>query len=307
MTRLRTVSLMKTRKDVVPYYKEINELLASIPMPHRTCNPNLHCLRLNRNEHSIYMPPFKRGFYFVALLTHADKTRIEYTEGKVTNTKFILAFQPPGLVYSFHRHKETLGYILYFKPACFSFFKPAIEEEFPFFENLHTDVLEITQKRFSELSRHFEEVFVSYENTNDSIHRVACLKLLALLYQLRDIAAFSQYEQRPVTQRQALLKKFSRLLNNHYIEKRTVDEYAQLLSVSANHLSQAIKIASGKNALAHINERLLSEAKSLISFTELDMVEIAYRLAFSDAANFGKFFKKHTGITPLKFREKSTQ
>jgi AraC family transcriptional regulator, transcriptional activator of pobA len=299
------MDFMKSRKDVVPYYKEINELLAHIPTPQRTTNPNLHCLRLSRNERSMYMPPFKRGFYFVALLTSADKTRIEFTEGSVSDTKFILAFQPPGLVYSFHRHKETLGYILYFKPECFSFFKPAIEEEFPFFDNLHTDVLEITPRRFSELSPHFEDVFVSYENSTDSTHRVTCLKLLALLYQLKDIAAFSQYEQRAVTQQQALLKKFIRLLNNHYIEKRTVEEYAQLLSVSANHLSQAIKLASGKNALTHINERLLSEAKSLISFTELDMAEIAYRLAFSDPANFGKFFKKHTGMTPLKFRAQS--
>jgi AraC family transcriptional activator of pobA len=298
---------MSNKKYIIPYYKEINDLLVAIPLPHRTNNPDLFCLRLKENERSIYMPPFKRGFYFVALLTNAGQTKINITEGKIANTTSILAFQPPGLVYSFHRHSETTGYILYFKPGCFNFFKPAIEKEFPFFENLHTDVLEITQEKIAEISPHFEEVFVAYENTNAARHTVACLKLLALLYQLRDIAAFSQYQHRPVTPQQVLLKKFTRLVNNYYIEKRTVDEYAQLLSVTANHLSQSIKLASGKNALVFINERLVSEAKSLISFTDFDMAEIAYRLDFSDPANFGKFFKRHTGITPFEFRQRSAK
>lgn len=296
---------MKTGKNIIPYYKDINTLLAELPLPRRTKNPDFFCLRLRGIEQSIYMPPFKRGFYFVAMLINADKTKIEVSENKVTNKKSILVFQPPGLVYSFHRHSETTGYILYFKQECFSFFKPAIETEFPFFENLHTDVLEISQEEFSKLSPHFEEVFVDYENANDPTHKVASLKLLALLYKLKDIAAFSQYQLRTITPQQVMLKKFTRLVNNNYIEKRTVEEYAQLLSVTANHLSQSIKLASGKNALAHINERLLSEAKSLISFTDFDMSEIAYRLDFSDAANFGKFFKKHTGLTPAQFRHSS--
>ncbi len=298
---------MKTAKNNIPYFKDINTLLAELPLPQRTSNPDLFCLRLRGVEQSIYMPPFRRGFYFIALLTNAGKTKIEVTGNKVTNKKSILVFQPPGLVYSFHRHSETTGYILYFKQECFSFFKPAIETEFPFFENLHTDVLDISQEVVSKLLPDFEEVFVAYENANEPAYKVACLKLLALLYKLKDTAAFSQYQLRAITPQQALLKKFSRLVNNYYIEKRTVEEYAQMLSVTANHLSQSIKTSSGKNALAHINGRLLSEAKSLISFTDFDMSEIAYRLGFSDTANFGKFFKKHTGFTPLAFRQQSAR
>ena len=76
-----------------------------------------------------------------------------------------------------------------------------------------------------------------------------------------------------------------------------------MLNVTPNHLSQSIKSASDKNALSYINERLLSEAKSLIQFTDFDIAEIAYQLNFSDPANFGKFFKKHTDQTPLQFRK----
>jgi AraC-like DNA-binding protein len=50
----------------------------------------------------------------------------------------------------------------------------------------------------------------------------------------------------------------------------------------------------------------LTESKSLIRFTEFDIAEIAYQLNFSDPANFGKFFKKHTGQTPVEFRKLKT-
>jgi AraC-like DNA-binding protein len=90
------------------------------------------------------------------------------------------------------------------------------------------------------------------------------------------------------------------------LEKRTIEEFAELLFVTSNHLSQSVKAVSNKNALSFINERIMKEAKSIIQFTNLDIAEIAYQLNFSDPANFGKFFKKYSDLTPLEYRRKST-
>ncbi|HEU4903262.1 MAG TPA: helix-turn-helix domain-containing protein, partial [Flavisolibacter sp.] len=87
----------------------------------------------------------------------------------------------------------------------------------------------------------------------------------------------------------------------------TIEEYADLLFITPNHLSQSIKTASGKNALAFINERIMTEAKSLILYTDFDMAQIAWQLNFSDPANFGKFFKRQAGLTPLAFRRAKTK
>ncbi|MBK8703489.1 MAG: AraC family transcriptional regulator [Saprospiraceae bacterium] len=158
--------------------------------------------------------------------------------------------------------------------------------------------------KFQEFSPHFEEVFSAYENTNDNQHKVATIKFLALLYQLKEYTnAFKQWEEGFTTPQQILFQKFIQLVNNFYIEKRTIEDYAAMLNVTPNHLSQSVKSAFGKNALSFINDRLLAEAKSLIQFTDFDIAEIAYQLNFSDPANFGKFFKKHTDLTPLEFRK----
>jgi len=290
----------------IPYYKDINDFLKSIPSEYETRNPNFFCLRLKENDGSIsnYKPPFRKDFYFIALVSNAGNTKITYDNTNVTKLNSFLVFQSPGLLYSFYRDKSAHGYLIYFKKECFSFFKPAFEKEFPFFNILHTNFFKLNEAKFQEFAPHFEEVFLSYENTNDNQHKVATIKLLALLYQLKEFTtAFKQWEEGFTTPQQILLHKFVQLVNNFYIEKRTIEEYATLLHVTPNYLSQSIKSASGKNALSYINDRLLSEAKSLIEFTDFDIAEIAYQLNFSDPANFGKFFKKHTGFTPLEYRK----
>ncbi|MGZ5135994.1 MAG: helix-turn-helix domain-containing protein [Flavitalea sp.] len=297
-------------KNSIPLYTEINDFLTSIPSDFRSSNPDFYCLRLKEYEGSMsnYKPPFRKGFYFVALVSNAGKTKITYDNTNVTELNSFLVFQAPGLLYSFYRDNSANGYLIYFRKECFSFFKPQFEKEFPFFDILHTNFFKLNQSKFREFAPYFEEVFSAYETSNDSRHTVASIKLLALLYQLRDFTmAFKQWEEGFTTPQQILLRKFIQLVNNFYIEKRTIEEYAAMLHVTANYLSQSVKAASDKNALAWINERLLEEAKSIILFTELDISEIAYQLNFSDPANFGKFFKKHTNQTPLEFRKSKNQ
>jgi AraC-like DNA-binding protein len=301
---------MEKVKSIIPYYKEINDFLASIPTAYRTDNPFFYCLRLKENEDSIsnYKPPFRKDFYFIALVTNAAKTKIVYDNTNVTKLNSFLVFQCPGLLYSFHRDNPANGYLIYFKKECFSFFKPDFEKEFPFFNILHTNFFKLNQTKFKDFAPHFEEVFTAYENATDRQHKVASVKLLALLYELKDFTiAFNQWEQGFTTPQQILFQKFIQHVNNYYIDKRTVEEYAQLLFVTSNYLSQSVKEASEKNALSFINERIMSEAKSLIQFTQFDIAEIAYQLNFSDPANFGKFFKKHSGQTPLEFRKSKTK
>ncbi|MDO9187664.1 MAG: hypothetical protein Q7W13_16770 [Bacteroidia bacterium] len=175
---------MEGRDDIIPNYKDINDFLSSIPSNYKTKNPNFFCLRLKENEGSIsnYKPPFRKDFYFIALVSNAGKTKITYDNTNVTKLNSFLVFQSPGLLYSFYRDNSANGYLIYFKKECFSFFKPDFEKEFPFFNILHTNFFKLNEAKFQEFAPHFEEVFSAYENTNDNQHKVASIKLLALLY-----------------------------------------------------------------------------------------------------------------------------
>ena len=296
---------MKREKAGLPYYTEINDFLASIPWPNRTTNPDFYCLRLKKldQDMQVYRPPFKRSFYFFALLYNSGKIEVSYGDQTVHDPDSYLVLHSPNLVYSFAHNNNLEGYVIYFKPGCFSFFKPDFHQQFPLFDPLHTNLFKFDRIIFNQLAPHFEAVFNAYEQSAKAQHIEARVKLLGLLYHLEDFALETKKDIRPASTQHLLQRKFVQLIDNYYIDKRTVQEYADMLSITANYLSQSVKQASGKNALTFIAERLATEARSLIRYTDFDIAEIAYQLNFSDPANFGKFFKKQTGLSPSEFRK----
>lgn len=295
-----------TKANQIPFYKEINDFLEGINSIHRTKDPNYFCLRMEdtyphtRNV----MPPFKKAFYFISFVTNAGNTAIQYDQNNESKLDSFLVCQSPGHIYSWHRDKEVKGYLIYFKKELFSFFRPDLEKEFPFFNVLHTNFFRINRNSFQKYELAFKNIFDAYNTANEPNHRLAAVRFLELLYQLKEFtAATQQWSQGFSTPQEIVHQKFLQLINNYYIEKRTVEDYAELMNISAKYLSQTIKQTTGKNALSFINDRLVAEAKTLIQFTTLDISEIAYQLNFSDPANFGKFFKKHAQLTPLEFRK----
>jgi AraC-like DNA-binding protein len=58
-----------------------------------------------------------------------------------------------------------------------------------------------------------------------------------------------------------------------------------------------------KSPLEIIRERLISEAKRLLFYSDKSIKEIAYELGFEDAAHFSKFFKNYTNQNPSNVRK----
>jgi len=80
-------------------------------------------------------------------------------------------------------------------------------------------------------------------------------------------------------------------------------DYAELLYITPNHLNALCKDLLGIQAGEVIRNRILLEAKRLLTNPLLTITEIALQLNFNDNSYFTKFFKKSTGITPEEFRK----
>jgi AraC family transcriptional regulator, transcriptional activator of pobA len=297
---------MSKNNKYITNYLEINDFLASISKIHRTKNQLLYCLKIEARSDAIVSvkAPYRKEFYFFSLITNANETEISYDSSKLQNLESFLAFQSPGQIYSFNRNPEANGYVIYFKKELFDFFKPDFENAFPFFNPLKKSFFPITNERFNLFSQKFKNIMLEFNKAIDGKSDLVNYLLLALLEELKQfIQTQNQLEQSFQSPNELLFRNYQMMVNKFYLSKRTVDEYAELLHVSSNHLSKTIKQVSGVNALQFITDRLIQEAKSLILFTDADIVEIAYQLNFSDAANFGKFFKKNTNMSPLEFRK----
>ncbi|MBK9628940.1 MAG: helix-turn-helix domain-containing protein [Flavobacteriales bacterium] len=98
-------------------------------------------------------------------------------------------------------------------------------------------------------------------------------------------------------------KRFLDLLETGYLAERQVSHYADLLSMSADHLNEQVKRRSGRTASSVIQDRLLLEAKRLLLHAELSIKEVGYALNMKDPAYFTRWFHKAAGVTPGAYRE----
>jgi len=83
-----------------------------------------------------------------------------------------------------------------------------------------------------------------------------------------------------------------------------MNEYADKLAITPNHLTQTVTLLTGKTTSQIIKAKQVLEIKRLLVHTNLSVTEIAGRLSFSDQSYFTKFFKRETGNTPLQYRNR---
>jgi len=99
------------------------------------------------------------------------------------------------------------------------------------------------------------------------------------------------------------VEQLRRLIDTNFRQQRLISFYAEKLAMTADRLNDHVKRATGVTAGHLIRQRVLTEAKRQLVFTNQPIHEIAYDLAFSDPSHFTRFFRKQTGTTPQAFRD----
>lgn len=97
------------------------------------------------------------------------------------------------------------------------------------------------------------------------------------------------------------------LIEQHYKEHWSSQNYADQLGFSLSRLNRASKAVLKQSVHDLIQDRLLLEAKRNLLYTARSIEEIAYDLGFKDPGYFSRFFKRTTGYPPGRFRAVSNQ
>jgi AraC-type DNA-binding domain-containing proteins len=122
---------------------------------------------------------------------------------------------------------------------------------------------------------------------------------VSAVYKSRDII-----EERNVSisRKSEQYRKLLSLIIENYKTNRTVSFYAGKLCVTSKYLGVIAKEVSGKPVSQLINGAVVLDAKSQLKNTNQTISQISDSLNFPNPSFFCKYFKKHTGVTPKKYR-----
>ena len=136
-------------------------------------------------------------------------------------------------------------------------------------------------------------------------YRIAMRGLLALIAieVVRSAVSRARSGAVTLTRADARVEQLRVLVDQHFRKERQISFYSEKLAMTPDRLNDHVKRATGVTAGHMIRQRVLTEAKRQLVFTNQPIHEIAYDLAFSDPSHFTRFFRKQTGTTPQAFRE----
>lgn len=100
-----------------------------------------------------------------------------------------------------------------------------------------------------------------------------------------------------------LIRRYYVLVDQHFKEKKMVQDYADLLLRSPKTLSNLFSTYGLPSPLRIIHERIEAEARRLLLYTHKNAKEIADILGFEDLSTFSRFFKKVTGQSITAYRK----
>ncbi|WP_298549097.1 AraC family transcriptional regulator [uncultured Aquimarina sp.] len=284
----------------------MNDLYRHINVPVQTSNSSLHIYRFSDfTKDSIEsIQPHTKDFHQVSFILGFGNSELNINDQKVNDLNSVLYFISPNHIYSWVRDQKIDGYILNFKQGFLPIKPEDFQGQFSFFRLDKLNAIPIEPEEKQRVIDIFEEFYSEYHQPRNSFsEEILRHYLQVVLYKCLDLYKKRVRTVDELPKNQGLFVKYQNLINNYYLSKRSIKEYAALLNVTPNHLSDAIKSSTGKNALYYINQRLLLEAKNLLKYGNEDIKQIAYTLNFASPSHFGKFFKKNTLKTPANYRK----
>jgi AraC-like DNA-binding protein/ligand-binding sensor protein len=115
--------------------------------------------------------------------------------------------------------------------------------------------------------------------------------------------AAEQKRENAAKRHERILTSVKEYIDQNYSNKITLDDAAGHVYISPSYLSKLIKILTGKSFRHLINMARIAEAMRLLTDTDKSLAEIAFLTGYEDHSYFTKVFKRHTKMTPAKYRK----
>lgn len=254
------------------------------------------------------VPYSRRDFYKITITLGNGK--VYFADKAHEVKKQALTFSNPQIPYKWeHLDKITGGVFCIFDQHFFHQFGNL--SQYSVYQPGGNRVYELSDEQLEKVSPVFQRMFEEF--SSDYIHkydvlRTLVLELIHFALKMQPSSDISDKQSQNASQRISTI--FLELLERQFpideshkaVHLRSASDFAEQLNVHVNHLNRAVKEITQKTTSQIIGERILQEAKILLKHSPWNVSEIAYSLGFAETTHFNNFFKKHTTLSPLKFR-----
>ncbi|MGV3588449.1 MAG: helix-turn-helix domain-containing protein [Adhaeribacter sp.] len=255
-------------------------------------------------QHAFIQKPHKHNFYIILLITQGTGTHtIDFKTYPVNpHTLFFLS---PGQVHAWQLAADTAGHILFFNPEFYRLAQPLGKiYRFPFFNTLlPKPTLLLPAGQVKPVTTIIQQMTAEQLNQQPQWDNAVASYLNILLILLSRVYQSQHGSGQPAFNLNSPWEQLEELLEQHYKQHQPVSFYAEKMHLTAKQLNDLGKNVAGKTLSELLQERVLLEARRLLTHSSLTITQIAAELGYFDNSYFARFFKKHTGQTPENFRQ----
>ncbi len=214
----------------------------------------------------------------------------------------------PGSIIQFRRRESREPLRLYFVAFSSDFVNQAmiVKTSMNFYPLvIENPVLSLDEGTAAVLQDYFAFLCRNYDwmmkNPNREITRSI---LSALMHGVGACYDRQEWNNRSKSRAEEICKELAQLVAKHYMTNRRVSFYADLLHITPQHLSMTVHQVTGRTVSEIIAEVVIMDIKAQLKSTDQTIQEIAYSLNFPNVSFFGKYFKRHVGMTPGEYRNR---
>jgi AraC family transcriptional regulator, transcriptional activator of pobA len=201
-------------------------------------------------------------------------------------------FIPAGMMHGFEVGAQTYGTAIFFGHDH----KVDLPDE-----PLHLRIRDVTPQ--AELSAVIDNIQRETESDRAGNHKAALhhLGLLGVWLERQSAALSDQSPSLDASRR--LARAYADILERGFRSGKGVSEFAHELGVTPTHLTRVCNKTCGRSASDLLHDRVIFEARKLLSETRLPIAQVAETLGFTSAAYFTRAFQLRVGKTPSAFRK----
>lgn len=230
---------------------------------------------------------YGRNDYHIVYIVEGS-CKIEYNDKTEVVKKGGFVLYPPNMPQKYTEYKDTKKLWLHFN----GFIVPEVLKE------AHLDY-GIHHTQHSTVIENYIIQIVTEHNRKSNISTEKSL-LMALLYDLGR-------QTNGITETSDKISDSIAYIISHYNSSINLDEIANYCNLSKSRFIYLFKQHTGLSPHAFRLSLRIDNCKNLLASTNLDISQISRMVGYDDPLYLSRIFKKHTGMSPLNYRNASNK